>query len=220
VKRKVALVAGIAALLGGLIVGARLTAQAQQTPVAAPAAPLATRVRVMNLPKAIKDYEKFTMQQNEIKAELQKLDEPMKKLQAEIQTEMQGPFTNAQAREAAENDVGHKKLQLQGMNADREKAIAKKTAAAMETLFKDVEGAVLALSRARGYEMVLYYNDALDAAEKYNPQVLNVKLSASGMPIYTAPGLDITAEVVQVLNFNLHRDNTSTPAGATGGGNH
>jgi Skp family chaperone for outer membrane proteins len=174
----------------------------------------------MNLPKAIKDYEKFTMQQNEIKAELQKLDEPMKKLQAEIQTEMQGPFTNAQAREAAENDVGHKKLQLQGMNADREKAIAKKTAAAMETLFKDVEGAVLALSRARGYEMVLYYNDALDAAEKYNPQVLNVKLSASGMPIYTAPGLDITAEVVQVLNFNLHRDNTSTPAGATGGGNH
>jgi Skp family chaperone for outer membrane proteins len=207
------LVAGIAALVAGLYIGSRLTAQ-QGSGAAAPQPQ--TRVAVMNLPKVIKDYHKTVKQEDEIKQEAQKYEPVLKELSTKINNLKSTPISDPVKVAAAKEELKKLERDMADRTEERNSKIQAKSTEAMQTLYKDVEGAVSALARSRNIELVFFYNDAIDPNSKYNPEVLRMKVGSSGMPIYTAPGLEITAEVVNVLNYNYDRLNTPTGATAPG----
>ncbi|HEY7428872.1 MAG TPA: hypothetical protein VH682_31870, partial [Gemmataceae bacterium] len=65
-----------------------------------------------------------------------------------------------------------------------------------------------------------HYNDAVTPEDFMSPQNIARKLNTGAlMPLYAAPGMDISQEVVNMLNYNL-RPSTAAPDGtpaASGG---
>jgi Skp family chaperone for outer membrane proteins len=84
----------------------------------------------------------------------------------------------------------------------------KKTQEGEKAIYIDIEAAVQALAKARGIDLVLSYNDIVDSEAKYKALVLQKRIAACGMPVYTGPGVDISDEIVRVLNYNyeLNKD--------------
>jgi hypothetical protein len=60
---------------------------------------------------------------------------------------------------------------------------------------------VARVAQANGFEMVLQYSDA-DKKDAYNPMVIQRKVvGGMCMPMYATPGLDISLQVYQNLNY-------------------
>ncbi len=68
---------------------------------------------------------------------------------------------------------------------------------------------------AHGFDLVVHYNDVpADSAEFFSPVNVSRKIQAGAfIPLYIAPGMDITQEVVTALNETYRKRkevNTST----------
>jgi Skp family chaperone for outer membrane proteins len=165
----------------------------------------------MNMQKVAAEYTRTGVLRKDIEKMATDLDEPIKKLQAQAQPLTQ-PASNAQDAEDKQKKLVSLRRQIEDMTNDAKKKLTEKTAQGEQDIYKDIEAAVYALSRDRGIDLVLYYNDVTDAAMKYNAQALTKRISTSGMPIYTGQGTEITDQVVRVLNFNWERNHPTPKA--------
>jgi Skp family chaperone for outer membrane proteins len=198
VKRKVVLVAGLAALAVGLYVGTRVTAKTNETP-AAPSGQ--TRVAVMNMSMVAEEYTRT----NVIKQELTKLgaqlETPLKQLQKDLQTATT-PTANPTEAEANAKKARDLRRQLEDQSNDAKKTMTDRTQEGEQAIYKDIEAAVAAFAKSRNIDLVLCYNDVSDAAQKYNAGVLQKRIAASGMPIYAPGSTEISKDIAHVLNYN------------------
>jgi Skp family chaperone for outer membrane proteins len=197
VKRKVILVAGMAALAIGLYVGARLSAD--------PAAPATSvsqcRVAVMNMQKVANDYMKTAVLRKQIEAMNSDYDKKLQDIQKEMQKLTPLP-SNPKDAETAQKTLVDLKRRGEDLTAERNKVLGEKYSEGEKAIYKDIEAAVQVFARSRSIDLVFYYNDVPDEAQKYTPQALQKRIGSSGMPIYTSQGTDVTGEVVHVLNWN------------------
>ena len=52
----------------------------------------------------------------------------------------------------------------------------------------------------------MHFNDAIDAADIYNPMNVQRKLQIGAtFPMYAAPGMDITNQVIEMLNTHYQK---------------
>lgn len=108
---------------------------------------------------------------------------------------------------------------------DRDREINKKlndeASAIISSLYDDVKSVVDKTAKAKGYQLVLAYPDAVTRDEQTNPYVKELKLKPqAAQPFFVSPQTDITAELVEVLN-KAHpvpetpaSGNTGTPPGS------
>jgi Skp family chaperone for outer membrane proteins len=223
VKRTITILAGVATLGVGIYVGSSIWAQqpAQQPARPASALPLQTRVAVINVAQVIKNYNKFKMYQEELKAEIKPLNDQVDKLKADVaarKAQASKPETTAQQRDELEQYIKGVERQIQDLVEKANKNFAKKSMDQLKTIYQDVQSAATVYARANGFEMVLQYNDGADPSEVYSPSSLQQKLSNQAcFPLYKDERMDVTHTVTDMLNRQVPSTPTaSRPAPAAG----
>jgi Skp family chaperone for outer membrane proteins len=209
VKRTIGFVAGIAVLGIALYVGSRLFAQGT-----APPRPT-SKIAVVNMQQVIEKYEKFVNYKNEL--------ERFIKFYQEKETVIKGDALKAQekakanpiaSRDTIEQEMEGYKRKLEDLGKEFKKELAKKQQAELVTLYREIEDMVKRVAIANSFEMVLQYNELIDPKDAYNPALISQKVHPGVcMPMYAAPGLDISAQVIKNLNFYYGKSMT----GKTGG---
>jgi Skp family chaperone for outer membrane proteins len=224
VKRTVVILVGVATLGVVVYLGSKVWAQQGSPGAARPAAvPIQTKVRVANIGQIIKNYSKFKFYQEAMKKEMEPIQKQVDAKKAQVtayQNEMQKAETTTARKEQLTKEIKQIERQMGDAVEEANQSFAKKRIDQLVTIYKDVEWAVNAYARAQAIELVLQYSDGVDPAEKYSPASLQQKLGNQAcIPIYMQPGMDISNDIVDMLNRQVTGGGSSmsvTPASAGG----
>jgi Skp family chaperone for outer membrane proteins len=208
--KKTVLAGGGLVALGVLCYVGSMWAQAQQTspPVQAAAAPR-TRIALLNLTFVIKNYEKYVHFQAEIKKTIDPFQGSLMDLHKkaeELRAKFEAAAKTAQPMSRDDFDRQAKELQRkkEDLEAEAKMMISKKSDEVMKILYLDVVRAAQGYAQSRDFDLVLHYNDATNEAEYVSVQNIARKLNTGAlMPLYAGAGMDISKEVVALLNYNL-----------------
>jgi len=190
--------------------------QVQQATATAPAAPLRTRIAVVNLQQVIRQYRKWN-----------DFEQSYKNLYGQYNAEFERRKANGVALksqlEKAPDDAAREKIQQQLKDLERQVQdlgeTAKKQLGKMRDdqavqIYQEVEQAVQAYARANDIEMVLHFNDAVAPADLYHAANIERKLQTGAcMPMYVAPGMNITDIISRMLNDRLGATPAPAPSG-------
>jgi Skp family chaperone for outer membrane proteins len=204
-KLKTALKASLG-LAAVLLVLAAIFGPGRPPSAAAPAPGAAAaprgRVAVFNLTAVVKSYSKYKKIQDEVGADVKKFEDRIKKKQAEaddLRRRLQSlPLDKAQDLERALSSV---QREIEDVNNEARRELAKKTDELTLEIYKEVQSAARRYAKEHELDIVLHYNDAAEADDPLSAANVSRKMQAGGsVPIYLADGVDITAEIVNVLN--------------------
>jgi Skp family chaperone for outer membrane proteins len=213
VKRTVAIVAGVVTLGLALYVGGRLTADPGAPAEAGPAPTM--KVRLVNLQYVIKNYKRTEALRNEHAEVFKQYDAQIKQLKDTIegrQKQLTDPNL-ADKRDAIEKEIKRLQREMQDKTEEARTALDKKQGDLIVLVYKEVDDAVRTFARTSNIELVLHYNDAVLESDRNSAANIARKMSAGAcMPMYMLPTLDISQEVVNVLNAK-YPVTTSAPAG-------
>lgn len=211
-KRNVALLAGIAAL--GITAWVGDSAHGQNVlqtnaTVAAPAASLRTRVALINLPHIIKSYEKYQNFEREWQDTYKNFDtnlESKRKLMLQWQGEAQKNQADTVTRDGFERKIRDLQREMQDLGEEAKKQLSKKRDDQAVIIYREIEEAVQVYARSKDIELVMHFNDAIVPADITNPMNIQRKMQIGALfPVYSAPGMDITNDVVTMLNTRYRK---------------
>lgn len=162
------------------------------------------RIGLINLTYVVTNYDKYKSYKEGMKAEAKPYEERIKAMQEQgaalkEKYDKMDPFSDK--RGEIEKEV--KKLQDDMVKATEEakQQLGKKAAMQMVEIYKEVRSACERYAQAHALEMVLQYNEPLNQDELDGAPNVERKIGAGALiPLYTAPGLDVTKEVLAVLN--------------------
>jgi Skp family chaperone for outer membrane proteins len=224
VKRTLITLTGLATLGIAVYLGSRLSAQVPPppaAPVAPPAAPkpLQTRIGLVNMVKVLKEYKKFQTIEEPIKARSKVLEANLEGFRQQLialKTKYNQPQTTQAEKDQIEKQS--RELQARATNAedDAKKELTKLQGDAAVQIYQEVKTAVEHFAMQNGYEAVFFYNDAVTPADEMHPVNVQRKLMqpACLMPMYAAPGMDISASIVYNLNIQYNGQTTMAPGTA------
>ncbi len=152
------------------------------------------RVAVFNLTRVANEYDRTAKLRREIERENETFDKKIKKMQEELNALKEGDDDQV-AKEILEL-----KRRIEDTTAERNKVLGKKYCDGEKMIYKEIEAAVETFAHEQGIDIVLFYNDAPDPAMKYDEKAIQKRIGTTGFPMYTAPGVDITDEIVRILN--------------------
>jgi Skp family chaperone for outer membrane proteins len=207
--------AGVLALSLAIVASARLRAQqgTTQPPQPRPAAPT-TKVAVMNLTYVVNNYDKFKGYKEEIKQAVkpfQEADEKYKTDAKKLADEAQKADTTQNRREQIEGLLKDLQRKVEDNKNEAQKVVGRKQEQQLYTLYLDVHTVCKRVAEARGYDMILHFNDATEAKEFWSAANIARKMQAGAlMPIYYNPALDVSADVLNTLNA-YHKSNSTPP---------
>jgi Skp family chaperone for outer membrane proteins len=213
VKRTVAIVAGVVTLGLALYVGSRLGAQTGTPAEAAPAPTM--RLRMVNLSYVIKNYRRTDLLRAEHTELFKQYDNQINEIKKliEVRTKQAQDPQFAEKREALEKEVKRLTREMQDKTEEARVALDKKQGDLIVLVYKEVDEAVRTFARQSNIELVLHYNDAVLESDRMSAPNIARKMSAGAcMPMFMAPGLDISQEIVNALNAKFPVT-TSAPAG-------
>jgi Skp family chaperone for outer membrane proteins len=166
---------------------------------------LHTRLGLINMSRALKGCRKFQALQADLRAAARQAQQKLEGLTGEVrglQVECDAPGTPPARREECARRARELKGQIEEARRGAQARMAR-VSDAFAALYREVEGAADRIAKSRGLELVLFYTDAVTEADYYNPSNLQRKMTQPGalMPIIvTAPEMDITNTVIEVLN--------------------
>jgi Skp family chaperone for outer membrane proteins len=207
VKRTVVIVAGVVTLGLALYAGSRVRAQNGGAPQPA-AAPVTMRMRLVNLSYVLKNYKRFDNLRAEGVSLYKNYDEQingMRKKMEEYQKVLTAPEykdkITAEQRDQYEKAVKQVQRDIADKTEEARAALAKKEAEVIQLVYREVEDVVKRYAASQSIEVVMHYNDAIAESDRSSPANIARKMSAGAcMPMYIAPGMDISQEVVTQLN--------------------
>ncbi len=104
------------------------------------------------------------------------------------------------------------KRKIEDNNTEAKLVLGKKSDDQMKILYMDVLEAAQRYAISHEFDMVLHYNDAVTKEDYFSAMNIARKVQTGAlMPLYAAPGMDISTEVVHMLNYNV---SPSTPGAA------
>ena len=202
-KRTVYVAAGMLALSLAIVVSAKLKAQGTTATAPKPAAPT-TKVAIMNLTYVVNNYDKFKTFKDEIKAAVdpfQKNDEKLKDQGKRLAEEGAKTGVTPERREQIEAQLKDLQRKIEDNKNEAQKVVGKKQEQQLFILYSDVHTVCKRVAEARGYDMILHFNDATESKEYWSAQNIARKMQAGSlMPIYYNPALDVSNDVLQTLN--------------------
>jgi len=187
--------------------------------------PAYTKVAVVNMTKVLRDYRRAENVQKNI-------DERRKMADAEVSEDELGMSAWGECADestAAQNTA--KVMMMQVLRVAKKAAIdaelRKEEDEARRQIFKDIEAATTAFAKARNIDLVLFYDHEEDAVSRSVPlfgsylnsepegtndcdsSKLRATIPNNGQPLYTGQKVDITDDVVNVLNYNYELNHRS-----------
>jgi Skp family chaperone for outer membrane proteins len=207
VKRQI-LVGGAAALSAVALIGGLLWAQPPAAgtapPPARPATPT-TRVAMMNMTIILKGYSKLVafrqemenavkLQQDKLKGMTTQLEGYKKDIQVAGKTEAE--------KDQIQKEVVRIQRALEDATNDAKITLNKRNDDMSVQIYKEIQDMAGRFAAARGYELILTYNDAPPGDPAvFSPMNVVRKMQTPPLtPLYVAPGMDITNEVLSNLN--------------------
>ncbi len=102
------------------------------------------------------------------------------------------------------------KRDLEDNTTDAKNGLTKKSDDMVVILYKEVHSAAQRYAKAHDLELVLHYNDADDKTEPASfwssANVARKMQAGACVPLYIAPGMDISLEIVAAMNDGLRTD--------------
>lgn len=200
-KRTIILLAGAAAIAAGVYVVDHVRAQ-QGAPGAAA---LSTRVALVNLGQVFRNYQKFKNFEEQMKSSTlwyQKQIDDRKNHLTQMQADYQKQ-TDANARDQVEKQMKQLQREVQDMTDDAKTKLSKAEFDQLVQTYREVQDATSRYARVHNFELVLHYNDGI-GADAFAPAIFSRKLANGAcQPLYMAPGMDITGDVIAMLNANM-----------------
>jgi Skp family chaperone for outer membrane proteins len=208
-KKKLLRMSGLILAALVLIGAGRLWAESQDEKPAP-----RTRIGLINLTYVIKNYSKYQHFQEEIKqivAPLQKHDQKLRaqldKLRAQAQTKKEDSSLVPVKAEDLEEKAKKIQRELEDNSEKAKRILGKRSDEEMRLLYRDVEQTAKRYAAAHELDLVLHYNDAITEADYYSTQNIARKLNTGAlMPLYMTPGVDISKELVQLLEKSNKKD--------------
>jgi Skp family chaperone for outer membrane proteins len=191
------------------------TGRVQQAVATGQAAPLRTRIAVVNLQQVIKQYRKWNDFEQGYKNLYNQYNAEFERQKAkgmDLKSQLDKAVDDA-TKDKIQQAIKELERQVQDMGERAKKELGKMRDDQAQQIYQEVEQAVQAFARANDIEMVLHFNDAVAPADYYHPLNVQRKLQTGAcMPMYIAPGMNITDTISAMLNQRLG----ATPAAPSG----
>lgn len=217
-KRNAGILASLAAL--GLLgyLGNHYYAQAQNTSGsgAAPSRPK-TAIATFNLSYVMEncDHAKHFIEESKgdaksLEAQLKPMLERFEKLKKSI---AESPENQ---REQYRDQYKKLEREIKDFEDQGREQIKKKSDAQIKILYKEIEDAVVRLAKYRNIELVMHYNDFVGELKDQPGNIRNKFINAPLFPMYSAPGIDITKDLITMLNRKTEANKSTTPSSNSG----
>ena len=209
---------GFAAYLGtGMYAKAQQPGGVQQVNSTVPAKPLQTRIAVLNLQAVIKNYKKWQQFQDNVKATYQQYENQLKPYRDDA-LKLKARLDQLPAGDSAREDIERQIRDLNRKAQDQSELMKKELNKTLDQqsvqVYAEVEDVVTRFARQYEFDMVLHFNDAVAPADLHHPVNIQRKMQLGAlMPLYTAPGMDITDYITKVLNSRVETTTTAPAAG-------
>lgn len=205
------LVVAVAAVLGA----SRLSAQSKDKK----SPPPRTRIAIVNLTYVFKNcdqYKQFQIEIKEIVEPHQKRDTELRAQLADLRKQAEDPSLVPVKGEEGENKPSKKELEEKAKKIQQElkdnaakikKKLGKRSDEEMKSLYVAVEQAAQRYANEHDLDLVLHYNDATTQEDFLSAQNIARKLNTGAlMPLYWNPSMDISQDIVAILNRKLHKE--------------
>jgi RNA polymerase sigma factor (sigma-70 family) len=174
-------------------------------PPAAGARPPQTRIGLINMTRVLKASKKFQSIEADLRTRTNLLQEELDGLKSQLQkytTENADPATDARQREKNTKRLRQLQVEMEDKRIATMRLLADQSGEACAKMYREVEDAANRLAKLYAIELVMFYTDAVTAADFYHPTNVQRKMTQPGvlMPMIVAPGIDITETVVEALN--------------------
>jgi outer membrane protein len=193
-----------------LVLGVITSAGSSRTETKPKPAVPRTNFALVNLAYVLKNYDKATAIRDDVKDEVETVQKREKDLRAELKdlTKQLSEEKDADKREEIEKAGRKLSHQLEELKADAQSAIMKKQDKSFTALYAEIREAVQRYAIANDIALVMHYNDAMPDSPEFNSpaNVLRKVQAGATMPLYMAPGMDISKEVLEILNENYRRE--------------
>ncbi len=214
-KRTAFLAMTVLAVSSAVYVGNQLGAQTGATPAATQPR---SRIALVNLSHVIKNYDKFKGYMEEMKTSVEpfrKKEEVIKKAGEKLVKDAQVPGITPERKEGFLKEEMKLKREMEDLRNEFGVFMGKKQEQQFVIVYGDVRNAAERYAQAHAYDMVLHYNDAVDPREYWSgPNVARKMQAGALMPLYYAGGVDISAEIIKMLNDSVKRGPVPTSTGA------
>src|SRR5262249_43272033 len=121
-----------------------------------------------------------------------------------LSKQMSDPSTPADKRDGMQKQIVDITREIEDNKRDAQKAITKKQTDMLKIVYGDVQDAAIRYARAHNFEMVLHYNDMITREDYTSVGNIVRKMEQSAcIPLYWAPGMDISMQVVESLNASF-----------------
>lgn len=213
--KKAVVAAGLCLALGVfLYVGSsRGQAPNNQTGASPSASPTGTRIAILNLTYVINNYVKFQRYKEEMKGIVEPFTKTHNDLQQQLEalkkkaTEMSRPGTPGQGEEL-ERQAREIQRKMEDNKAEVNLQMSKRSDEEMRIIYMDIYQAVQGYATSHRYDLVLHYNDAINKDDFLSAQNIARKLNTGAlMPLISASNLDISMDIVKLLNEGLGAPN-------------
>jgi Skp family chaperone for outer membrane proteins len=218
VKKTVVAVGSVLVVAGLCYVGSLRGQPPASTPQqATPTQPTRTRIALLNLTYVIKNYEKYKTFQNEIKGIIGPFQEKDASLRRQLEELKKNLEVHPDQTDEAQRKAKDIQRQLEDNSAEAKLRLGKRSDDEMKTLFLDVADAVQKYAASHDFELVLHYNDAVTETDFLSAPNIARKLNTGAlMPLYYQRSMDISVDVVKLLNYNVSPNGAAAPAGQPG----
>ncbi len=170
------------------------------------AAPVATRMAVINLMGVVKQYEKGKSFEEAYKnsvGQFEKAFEQKKDALVELKKRLDATLENDK-RDQIQAQMKEVERAGQDLSEQAKKQLGKYREDNAVQIYREVQAAAERYARAHGIGVVLEYADALTPAEIYHPMNVMRKLQTQPcVPLYVDPDMDITNQVVAMLQQQM-----------------
>jgi Skp family chaperone for outer membrane proteins len=175
----------------------------------APAPRPRSRIAVLNIQYVIKNWKQFEIYNGEMKKALKPYQDKDASLKATAEKASQVAQDNTAAAEQREQAVRELKDLRRAVDENKAKAqkeLGKLQEQQLKSIYQAVEEVTRRYARDHDLDLVLHYLDST-GAERSDPRNIARKMQTNALfPLYTAPGLDITKEILAALNDKARRE--------------
>ena len=216
-KRMILLALGVVGLSLAGYCGTRVTAQ----PAAATGP---TRVAVVNIGMVFSKYEKAKNFKNELEGAIKPFKDQAEKHRKDIlafdEAIKTGKYAQGYKKEDYDRGILDRKRKLEDLDREVRALVGKKQEDQLVQLWREVNEKIQAYALSNGFHVVMGYGDPMTAEELASFPNINRKMQGmdvgAAVPLFVAPGLDVSNDVVRALNDAYQRTGGQvTPASAT-----
>jgi Skp family chaperone for outer membrane proteins len=209
-------------LAGMIALGLGLFACAGEASAQAPT----SRIKVVNIWMVVKNYKRTEALRAELQGIIKGYDDELKQTKTDLEgrkTQIKDADNNKytdEQKKALVNEVKRLERILTDKGEEMREKLIKKESEQAIGVFHEIEDAIGRVAKSGGAELVLIYGDTPDEKDRNVAANLARKINTSAcLPLYMAPGVDITTEVLTLLNAKYPAAAGGGTPPAPGGGN-